>query len=242
MATTLQVSNIMAVTQKEIATHLGISRSIVRDALQGRPRVAKTTVERVKNAARELGYSANSNQAARTVIAHRYGSMAKKDTFAVLTHSVSDGHLARQEPYFRPIFDGLQLEAGALGLDLFLHTLRIGHMPRAIGDFMVDGVIAFVSTLERNDWMNQHGLPQVQIDGSGEGINAVHADHISGIAMCTQHLIDLGHRRIAYFAQEMGVPCQINSERVKSFEDTMASNCLNVDPTLIWHECIRLSS
>ena len=229
----------MAVTQKDIAEHLGISRSNVRDALQARPRVAKATVERVVRAARELGYSAQSNQAARSLVASRYGSKAKKDTFAVLM-SPAHGHSTQPAPYFIPIFDGLQQEADDLGLDLFRHTLRVGHMPRAIGDFMVDGVIAFVTTFERNEFMHEHGLPQVLIDSSYEGINAIYADHVRGISLTTQHLIDLGHRRIAYFAQKCPIPCRINEARYKSFADTLASNAISVDTELVWRDCERL--
>ena len=208
-------------------------------ALNGNPHVSEITRERVIQAASELGYSAQSNPAARSLIAQRYGSKKKKDAFAVLVSGLY-GVPIRKLPYYIPMLDGIELEAAELELDVSLHNFRKGHNPRYIDEFLVDGVIGFTTTPERNEWMHQHGLPQVMIDGSYDGFSGIFANHIAGIALCTQHLIDLGHRHIAYFCQTGDMDWRLGRERLESYEDTMTRNGLIVDPNLIWRECPQM--
>ena len=228
----------MSITQKDIADHLGLSRQIVGFALSGNPLVADKTRERVLQAATKLGYSANSNQAARSLIAQRYGSKIRKNALAVLMPPF-DGEPVRKMPYYASILDGIEIEANELELDLFLHAIRYGHRPTTIGSFMVDGVIGFTTTVQRNEWMNQHGLPLVLIDGHYDGMTAFYADEAAGITLCTQHLIDLGHRRIAYFCQQAQDGHCLGA-RYDSFNDTMSRCGVNVDRDLIWQECVRM--
>ena len=74
----------MSVTQQQIADKLQISRSLVAMALKGHSSVAQGTQERVREAARELGYNESSNQAARQLITKRYGRQLRTNTLAMI--------------------------------------------------------------------------------------------------------------------------------------------------------------
>lgn len=80
----------MSVTEKQIAEYLGVSQSLVTQALRGVQGISEKSRQRVEEAARELGYSAHSNSAARSLRARRGGSPARTRIIAVLMGEFSN--------------------------------------------------------------------------------------------------------------------------------------------------------
>jgi DNA-binding LacI/PurR family transcriptional regulator len=222
----------MAITQRELANRLGMSRQIVGHALNGHPRVAEETRRKVLKAAEQYGYTAQSNHEARALIARRYGKRVRHDMIAVMmAMGKHPGGLMRDMPYYAPVFHGIEEEAANRNVDVALHTFRLNYLPRYIREKRVDGVIAFASTPERNQGLYEEGIPLLTIGTHGEHSSSILADDYRGISLTTQHLIELGHRRIAYLGQ--GTNFEIGAERLRAFRDSMRSRGLKVPKELI---------
>src|SRR5687768_5340912 len=112
----------MAVTQKQIAEKLGLSREYVTRALNGDPTVPSKTRRRVQAAARRLGYNEYSNRDARSMVARRYGRRLKSGIISVLFPRlpIIKSVPLRQLPLFAPLFDGVEIEAHRQDLGILL--------------------------------------------------------------------------------------------------------------------------
>lgn len=207
-----------------------MSRQIVGQALSGHSRVAESTRRKVQEAARQHGYTSHSNQEARALIARRYGKRVQHDLIAVMTAAGEDG-LMRNAPYFTPLFQGIEEEAISRGVDVAIHAMRQNYLPRYIRERRVDGVIALVSTPERNLGLYEDRIPLLTIGNQRDHASSLLTDDYRGIRLTTQHLVDLGHRRIAYLGQTID-----NSnarDRLRAYKDTLRANKLAVQETLI---------
>ena len=89
----------MTVTQKQIAERLNVSRSLVVRALKGHSRVAESSRRLIEETAREMGYDSSANQAARSLIAQRYGRRVKTGVLGIVI-SLSDMSFSRHMPFF----------------------------------------------------------------------------------------------------------------------------------------------
>jgi LacI family transcriptional regulator len=72
---------------------------------------------------------------------------------------------------------------------------------RVLMEKQVDGLIVFASggDTELGDALRAAGMPQILLDREVDDVRAdlVEVDHEAGACLATQHLLDLGHRRIA---------------------------------------------
>jgi LacI family transcriptional regulator len=189
----------MAVTQKQIAQHLGLSQPIVAQALNGHPAVAEGTRQRVRDAARAMGYGAHSNSAARSLIARRHGGRYKTGTIAVLMGSFFEGLPLHDVPFFKPLLRGIECEAVERELDVSFCMSSRNQLPRLVVEQGVDGVLSIYSkTMNILLRERQLRLPALCVGDAAPGEWGLLPDNFEGVRLATQHLIDLGHRRIAY--------------------------------------------
>ena len=84
----------------------------------------------------------------------------------------------------------------------------------------VDGVILLAPQFssEQSHMLHSYGLPMaiVNNEGAGEYQYLIYNDNLQGITLITRHLIDLGHRQIAYLGNTLGG--LTNTERVRGFQ------------------------
>ena len=186
----------MSVTQKEIAQHLGLSRISVARALNGYANVPEATRLRVEEAARELGYDSKSNLGAKSLIARRYGRRVQTDIIALLMPvTFFEGVALPSLPFFAPFIAGVQEEATARGMDVFLCSPRQGKLPALVASGGVDGVICLATPPPE---ITRVELPAVNFGGpGGDWATGLFPDNRAGTARITEHLLSLGHRRIA---------------------------------------------
>jgi DNA-binding LacI/PurR family transcriptional regulator len=187
----------MSVTQQEIADKLNISRSLVARALKGYDEVSPVTRQRVEEAAREMGYDLNTNQAARALIARRYGQKARTGVIAVAFPplvSPSPHHMV----FFAPLLRGVESEATACGMEVFTFNVRQGELPRMVREGNVDGVISIGFSPQDISAIRALGLPVVTFQSVCENAHSVMVDDRRGIYLATRHLLEQGHRKIAY--------------------------------------------
>ncbi|HET7399913.1 MAG TPA: LacI family DNA-binding transcriptional regulator [Intrasporangium sp.] len=180
------------VTIRDVAKHAAVSKSLVSMVLRGAPHVSEVRRRAVLDAVAELDY--RPNRTARTL------SQARSDTVGVLLNDLAN-------PWFVDLLEGLSTALHAAGLAPILadsHTdLRVGR--RSVETLVAQGIDALVvvgTTAESAAiaaaaesipvvlaGTREPQLPHVDI--------AVNDDEVGG-RLATQHLIGLGHRRIAH--------------------------------------------
>ncbi len=220
----------MTVTLKDIAKKLGLSVTTISRALAEYDDVAESTRQRVRQAAEEMGYYPNIT--ARQLQKQRTDTLA----FVVPTHGPRFS-----DPFFSELLAGIGNEAGQAGFDLLVSTQapnseaereayrRIVHGRRA------DGVLVVRTRQndERIRFLSEQDFPFVAFGRSDLDIKFPYVDEDSytGLQILTQHMIDLGHKRIGFIAAPAGLMfCQF---RVAGYRDTLEANGLPVDERFI---------
>lgn len=85
-------------------------------------------------------------------------------------------------------------------------------------------------------WLADRGIPAVVVEPRRKvprGLSVVAAAGMAGARAATEHLIGLGHERIAIITGHPGAPC--SSERRAGYRNAMAGAGLKVDPR--WEAC-----
>ncbi|WSF71437.1 LacI family transcriptional regulator [Streptomyces decoyicus] len=181
-------------TIRGVAERAGVSKSLVSLVLQGSPRVSDAKRQAVLAAIEELGYRPNA--AARSLVARR-------------THTVGVLLNDMRNPWFVEVLDGLNSLLQAHGLRMLMADGRLDRragqdFARTFQELRVDGIVV-VGTLPDTDGLAEAAerLPTV-IAGNHEPrlprVDLVANDDERGARLATEHLIGLGHRRIAHIA------------------------------------------
>ncbi|MFJ3304990.1 LacI family DNA-binding transcriptional regulator [Streptomyces sp. NPDC086549] len=203
-------------TIRDVAERAGVSKSLVSLVLRGSGQVRPEKREAVLRAVRELGYRPNA--AARSL------SEQRTRTVGVLLNDL-------RNPWFVDLLDGLNSLLRDNGLHMLLADARLN---RRTGDDLtgpfldlgVDGLVV-VGTLPDPAVLGPiaERMPLV-VAGAREpalpGVDIVAGDDESGARLVTEHLIGLGHRRIAHIAGYGAV----GELRRRSFEATMRAHGL----------------
>jgi len=214
----------MAVTQRQIADALGLSRSIVGEALSGHPRVSADTRGRVLEMARRMGYDVRANEAARSLIARRYGNRRRTGVLGLVIGSsgISDQSLGAM------IFQGVHAEARLHDHDLLvMGQIRQNEgdsLPALAHDSRIDGLILvnFFGIGSALEAMAASELPVVTCLGSDNPptIPYVMMDNREGMRLAVRHLAERGHRNIVHLSGE--VRHSDGRERAEGFLCAMA--------------------
>ncbi|MBX9360647.1 LacI family DNA-binding transcriptional regulator [Streptomyces sp. WAC04114] len=200
-----------APTIRDVAERAGVSKSLVSLVLRGSDQVRPEKRDAVLRAVRELGYRPNA--AARSL------SEQRTRTVGVLLNDL-------RNPWFVDLLDGLNSLLHAGGLRMLLADARLnrrtGQDPAdPLLDLRVDGLVV-VGTLPDPAALGQvaERIPVV-LAGSREpappGVDVVAGDDEQGARLVAEHLIGLGHRRIAHIAGYGAV----GELRRRSFEAAM---------------------
>lgn len=193
----------MPTTLKDIAKKLNISQSTVSYALNGGPRpVPDELKERIVQTARELNY--RPNRVARAMVTRR------SYTIGVIFPELIDDPFS--SIYHQLALNGIANKARLLNQDVLLFTGYNGEgdeeLISMMADGRIDGAVFIAPYAEQGQLVvnsAQH-LPCVIIAGEPpEGVASFSVDNLMGVEQAMQHLYDLGHRRIAHIAGELGM-------------------------------------
>jgi LacI family transcriptional regulator len=216
----------MSVTLRDVARLAGVSAMTVSRVINDQPRVKEETRRRVEAAIAELGYVPNG--LARGLIRR------KTKTIGLIVPDIAN-------PFFTLVVRGAEDVAWRAGYHVILCNTQTdlererGHVDDMLS-FRVEGVlIAPVSdrsapqlrTLARNE------LPFVLIDRSIPGFHGdlVQGDSVAGAHLLVDHLIGLGHRRIAMISEPSDVSTA--RDRVQGYREALEAAGIELRPEFV---------
>jgi len=191
----------MSVTLRDVAARAGVSPVVVSRVLHNKAqsiRVSEATAERVRLAATELGYRCN--------VAARNFRAQQTMTIGILHGSgFARPKLNEGSRYFACLMDGLIEGAFRSGYSLTLCPQLLSETPEhAMSDGRFDGLVWYssVSSDANLGALSRCDVPLVLIHARtaqfGNRHPAVLCDNEQGIRLAVEHLVGLGHRRIAF--------------------------------------------
>ena len=211
----------------DVARLAGVSTATVSRALSGNGPVSDRTRARVVQAASELGYVVSSD-------ASSLASGRTRNIGAVVPH------LNRW--FFTSVIEGAERVLLGQGYDLTLYNLSgDGGERRRVFDHhllrnRVDAV--FTVSLELADEevgrLLALGKPVVGVGGPLPGVSTLTIDDLAVARLATDHLISLGHTRIAHIggSQEFDLDFHIPTSRRLGYEQALRDAGLPVDEQL----------
>jgi len=218
------------ITLSHVAREAGVSRATVSLVLRDSPLVATETRQRVRDAVEAVGYIYNRGAANLRA--------SKTKTVGLLVPLISN-------PFFAELTIGVDAKLDAAGYVSFLANTgesieRQARFLRRMREQSVDGIVICPVAGSTRDVLNQLDawhMPYVQALRyvSARDGDYVGADYELGVEQVTEHLIRLGHRRIALVGGDRAHSATFS--RRKGFmtamrrHDLPADLVLNVPPT-----------
>ncbi len=208
----------------DVARLAGVSTATVSRALNGTGQVAEPKRVAIDAAVEQLGYRPNT--IARSLVTR------STQTIALLLPDITN-------PFYAELVKGIQaltLERGYTMLlcttgfdpeleDRYLRLLRAKHVDGALVDGLVlppDRIARFV----------EDGFPVVCLDRNvdSRAVPLVQVDNRLGARLATEHLLALGHTRIAHI---MGAPARVSEERLLGYQGALSRAGVAPDSSLV---------
>lgn len=188
----------------DVARAAGVSTATVSRALRGLPNVSALTRQRVVRAANDLGY----------VASRAASNLASGRTLAV---AVVAPYLGRW--FFAQVVAAIEAELRTQGYDALLVGLEQpddGPRPPFEAEMLrgrVDAVIVVTLPLSgaELDGLRTLALPTVLVGASAGGAMSVRIDDMAAARLVTEHLLDLGHTRIAFVGGDPAQPLNFSA-------------------------------
>lgn len=215
------------VSLKDIAHAANVTPGTVSRALRDSPRVHPETKARIQHLAEEMGYTPDAQ--ARSLV------MGRTRTVGVVVTTLAD-------PFIGSVVQAIESTAHERGYAVILASSSdVPEREIAATEMLqsrrVDGVIV---TSSRVGALYQRRLGQLKVPivlinslvrhDSGH-ICSVSVDNYHGGRLATGHLIERGHRRIAYVASP--ADRSDNVARMAGYRDALAETGIDPDPALV---------
>jgi LacI family transcriptional regulator len=209
-------------TIRDVARHAGVSVATVSKVLNNRYGVAASTYAHVQKVIAELGYEAS--LVAQSLRNH------KTNVIGILVFDL--------EPFSTELLKGAADAIRDTGFELVIYSAagRTGdlegwerrYLSRLSGT-LIDGAVLVTPTIVDVNY----GAPVVAVDphtGTSQ-IPTIDADNLRGAHLATEHLIDLGHTRIAMITGRHDLLSSVLRER--GYRQAMRKAQLDIDERLI---------
>ncbi|RLK46577.1 LacI family DNA-binding transcriptional regulator [Microbacterium telephonicum] len=216
-------------TLSDVAARAGVSVSAVSRVLSGAAsaRVSAQTRQRIHDAADELGYRPN--------FAARALKFARTNVIGLVVPELTNA-------FFSEVMRGVEVEANRHGYMVLLARAEgmpegENAIPRLIGEGRVDGALVQVGDdMRQGDIQRlvESSLPVVFINSiHPAGVGAVLLEDERGMRLATEHLLELGHTRVAFFG---GLPASDTGRRREDgFRAAMNAAGVPIDEQLVTH-------
>lgn len=210
------------VTVEDVARRAGVSTATVSRTMNGTARVAQDTVDRVRTAIDELGF--RPNPAAQNLRQQRMR------TIGLVMPS-------RGNPFFPELVASVHPEIARRGYSLLLIDAEPPEQQAATmaGSRLVDGILLVGSVHGQvptgiGSW---EGVPVVALDRELSSPNRaiVQCDNVAGSKAVVEHLLELGHRRIAHVRGPLGLA--VADQRADGYRTALHGHRISVDDSVV---------
>jgi LacI family transcriptional regulator len=210
------------VTIHDVARAAGVSVATVSKVINRRYGVASSTHAKVEQVIEELGYE--SSLVARSLRSH------KTHVIGIL--------VAEFEPFSTEILKGASQAIAGTGYELLAYSgggrpgSDVGwerrYLSRLSGT-LIDGALLVTPTVVEA----AVAVPVVAIDphAGPSGLATVDSDNFAGAVLATEHLLELGHRRIGFLGGREDL--ESSRRRERGFRHAMEAAGVPVDPALV---------
>jgi LacI family transcriptional regulator len=216
----------MPITLKELAAQAGVHPSTVSRIVNDDPRlrVSPKTRARVKDLLKKTGYRPDGMA--------RGLKLRQSFVLGVLVPDVLN-------PLFAAIFRGVEDAALEEGYTVILSSTD-GHEDRereillTLQSRMIDGMVVASASLRDPSvrWLRAHSIPHVLVNRYSDMKDYfVGTDDRLGAKLATEHLVAMGHRKIAHLAGSPRFSTAINRRR--GYEEALKEAGIDPDPALI---------
>ncbi len=213
-------------TLVDIANATGVSKATVSLVLRNSPTIPKRTHERVLEAAKNLGYVYNRGAAGLRSTESRLIAMAVNDLI---------------NPYFAEIVAAMEdalTEQNRIVLmsNTAESVARQSAFVSAVREYNVAGLLvvpAMGTDAAFVDLLRSWRLPCVMVSRSvpGAEVDLVQANHRAGMIAATQHLLELGHRRIGMIGLNENI--STGRERFEGYRQALFDAGIALEPRLV---------
>ena len=210
-------------TLRDVARVAGVSQSTTSRALRNQGYVAADVKERVRKAAAKLEYVPDVlARHLRQQVSHSIGVLVsdlRNSFYADLAAGAS--RAARRAGYTVMLIDDRLLDEEEAEASEVFASMRVA------------GVVLTPLSAQVSEYLLHRNIPVVEVDRqfAEETCDAVVVDNRVAAGKLTEHLIDLGHRRIALLVDET---CWTTGrERLRGYELALAGAGLSLYPQLV---------
>lgn len=212
----------MAPTIADVARRAGVGVGTVSRVLNDRPKVGAETRARVLAAIAELDYVPSET-------ARRLSSGRTRTIAVVTTHLVAPSVVERVR--------GIEQSLTRAGLDLMIRNVetrerRDDVVREIVRTDRIDGAILISVSPDRAELsqIQRSRLPVVLVDAHNRSLPRIVCDDLEGGRIAATHLVDLGHRRVAFIGDpprpSLGV--RSSSMRRDGVEEVLAASGLQL--------------
>ena len=220
----------MPTSIKDIAKLAGVSHATVSRALHDSPLISVRTKTTIQALAAQVGYQPSA--AARSLKTNR------SQVLGVIVSHIAD-------PFFSEILQGIDDVAQSHGYSLFIAAAQ--HDParehaiiQTMREHRVDGVILCSPQLtsEQSFQLQSYNIPIVAINNQGSEAYrySISHDDVDGSRQACQHLVNLGHARIAYLGD--GSSGRTTRDRFTGYRQVMEELGFSIPPGYT-HEALQ---
>lgn len=230
------------VTARDVARHVGVSIATVSNVINNINKVSEETKQRVLQAMNELNYQPDFT--ART--------LAKKKSNLIgimlpVTETDDDASiLMKDNPFYGEFISGIEYMAGQKGYDVLLTGVRAGqNCEDWINKRNIDGVI-FLGVYHRTflEKVQHYNVPIVLTDIYEQNYNKCHnigIDDKGGGEMATNHLIELGHRKIAFATGNIFLS-DVNYRRYEGYQAALHKTGIPMRESMIFQDVVSFEA
>ncbi|WP_445670219.1 LacI family DNA-binding transcriptional regulator [Paenibacillus sp. PL2-23] len=215
----------MKATIYDVAKEAGVSIATVSLVINGKGKISAERREEIRRIMLRMGYKPS-------MIA---SALTGKKTYALglLVPDISN-------PFFAEIARAVEDEGQRHGYSVFICSTdnrddKVEHYAALLEQKNVDGVIVGTGLKELSALapLLQGGMPVAFLSREcpAAGVPTIVVDDYGGGASAAEHLIGLGHRRLAVLAEQESISS--SRERVRGFRETAAAAGITLDPQLV---------
>jgi DNA-binding LacI/PurR family transcriptional regulator len=222
----------MAVTIYDVARVAGVGISTVSRVLNENASVSPQTRRKVLEAIETLGYKPN-------IMARNLSRTRVRSVGVVLSYLTN--------PFQVAVLQGIERTLSQAEVDLIIFSLDSQDRRNTLLESLSEGrrsdgliVVSFSLPPTSLARFQRYNIPVVVTDNSDQHLPSVFVDNVYGGYLATQHLLSLGHRRIAYIQDHFTAPNGPGGnwpglDRRRGYAQALLEAGLEVDLTLI-HE------